>query len=266
MNLDKFIITKLNGYQNVEISIKDNRKILVAENGSGKTTILNILYCCLTNNTNKLKNFIFEKAELSFSNGSKTIFYRDDLEQKYNENFDDVWVSYSRLKPSDYFLLNEKLNNIFHLVGLIFEYSGYLDAERFIRHYVNIIFETEGRLNTYKKKYISKYLLDNLNFNAAKMFVDVDDLIIEKEHLYKAYFYLKSGDFDNYTGKNKFNSFGEKTRKNAFSREISNFLLSELEVRIIEIKNLKRSIYYNAKVNTIFCQLIGVLKMIPQKF
>lgn len=114
MNLDKFIITKLNGYQNIEISIENNRKILVAENGSGKTTILNILYYCLTNNTNKLKNFIFEKAELKFSNGSKTVFYRHDLEQKYNENFDNVWISYSKLKPSDYFLLNDKLNKIFH--------------------------------------------------------------------------------------------------------------------------------------------------------
>ena len=66
MKLEKFIITKLNGYQNVEIDIENNRKILVAENGSGKTTILNILYCCLTNNTNKLKSFIFEKAEFKF--------------------------------------------------------------------------------------------------------------------------------------------------------------------------------------------------------
>lgn len=252
MNLDKFIITKLNGYQNIEISIENNRKILVAENGSGKTTILNILYYCLTNNTNKLKNFIFEKAELKFSNGSKTVFYRDDLEQKYNENFDNVWISYSKLKPSDYFLLNDKLNKIFHSVGLIFEYSGYIDAERFISNYVNFIFKTEGKSNLYKKKYISKYFLDNLNYNAAKMFVDVEDLLIEKEYLYKAYFYLKSGDFDNYAGKNKFNIFGETTRKNAFSREISNFLLSELEWRITEIKNLKRSTYYNAKVNTIF--------------
>ena len=47
MKLQKFIITKLNGYQNVEIHIENNRKILVAENGSGKTTILNILFCCL---------------------------------------------------------------------------------------------------------------------------------------------------------------------------------------------------------------------------
>lgn len=252
VNLDKFVITKLNGYQNVEINIRDNRKILVAENGSGKTTILNILYCCLTNNTNKLKNFIFEKAELFFSNGNTTIFYKDDLEQKYNENFDDVWSSYSRLKPSDYFLLNDKLNSIFHSAGLVFEYSGYIDAERFVRNYVNFIFETDGRSEFFKKRYISKYFLDNLKLNTAKMFIDVEDLVMEKEYLYKAYFYLKSGEFSNYSGKRKFNAFGEVNRKNSFSREISNFILSELEWRITEIKNLKRSKFYNAKVNTIF--------------
>ncbi|MEG2637586.1 MAG: AAA family ATPase, partial [Acinetobacter sp.] len=64
MKLEKFIITKLNGYQNVEIDIDNNKKILVAENGSGKTTILNILFYCLKNNTSKLKNFNFEKVEL----------------------------------------------------------------------------------------------------------------------------------------------------------------------------------------------------------
>ena len=252
MKLEKFIITKLNGYQNVEIDIENNRKILVAENGSGKTTILNILYCCLTNNTNKLKSFIFEKAELKFSNGNKTVFYRDDLEQKYNQNFDDVWISYSKLKPSDYFLLNEKLNNIFQFVGLVFEYSGYLDAEKFIKNYVDVIFKFDGRSNLLKEKYLSKYLVDNLDFIAAKMFVNIDELIIEKEYLYKAYFYLKSGDFDNYAGKNKFNILGVNARRNLFSREITDFLLRELEWRIVEIKNLKRSSYYNSKVSTIF--------------
>lgn len=147
MKLQKFIITKLNGYQNVEIDIDSNKKILVAENGSGKTTILNILFYCLKNNTVKLKNFNFEKVELIFENNIKTIFYKDDLEEKYNENFDDVWKNYSRLKPSEYFLLSKKLNNLFDFLGLICEYSGYIDAERFVDFYIYTIFETR-----YEKK------------------------------------------------------------------------------------------------------------------
>lgn len=252
MKLEKFIITKLNGYQNVEIHIENNKKILVAENGSGKTTILNILYCCLTNNTNKLKNFLFEKAELKFSNGQKTVFYKDDLEQKYNENFDGVWENYSRLRPSDYFFLNEKLNNLFSSVATIFEYYGYIDAQRFMKQYVESIFKFEGRNKELRRKYISKYLIESFDSVSTRMFFDVDDLIIEKEYLYKAYFYLKSGEFDNFTRKNKFDIFGERARKNVFYREIMDIFLSELEWRITEIKNLKRSYYYNSKVNTIF--------------
>lgn len=252
MNLDRILITKLNGYQNIEINIKENKKILVAENGSGKTTILNILYCCLTNNTNKLKNFIFEKAELSFSNNHKTVFYRDDLEQNYKENFDVVWNNYSVLKPSDYLLLNKKLNDFFHSVSLIFEYSGYIDAKNFIKFYVDFIFKHETKTKHIKRRLFEKYFYNHLNYNTTKMFLNIDDIIIEKEYLYKAYFYLKSRNFDHYNEKIKFNDFDETTRKNTFSREISNILLHELEWKVTEIKNLERSTYYNPKIHTIF--------------
>ncbi|WP_180169390.1 AAA family ATPase [Acinetobacter sp. YH12021] len=183
MKLEKFIITKLNGYQNVEIHIENNKKILVAENGSGKTTILNILFCCLTNNTSKLKGFIFEKAELIFSNGKVIKFYKDDLEQKYNENFDDIWDNYSRLKPSDYFLINEKLNSFFEFVNFILEYSGYIDVEKFIGFYVHTIFDVKS--DYAKKRFIQNYIIKNLNFDAARMLIDIDKLILSKPDLYK---------------------------------------------------------------------------------
>lgn len=252
MKLQKFIITKLNGYQNVEINIDDNVKILVAENGSGKTTILNILYYCLTNNTSKLKNFIFEKAELIFSNEEKTVFYKDDLEKEYNENFDGVWENYSRLRPSEHFFLNQKLNSLFGSIGTIFEYSGYIDAQIFIKNYVSIVFKLDSRSKLFRTKYISKYLIDSLNSEFPRRFIDIDDLITEKEDLYRAYFYLKSGGFDNFLGKNRFNTYSEITKKTVFYKEILTIFLMELEHHIAEIKNLKRSSYYNTKVSTIF--------------
>lgn len=247
MKLQKFIITKLNGYQNVEIHIENNRKILVAENGSGKTTILNILFCCLTNNTSKLKGFTFEKAELIFSNGKVTRFYKDDLEQKYNENFDDIWDSYSRLKPSDYFLINEKLNSFFEFVNFILEYSGYIDVEKFIGFYIHKIFDVNSDYS--KKRFIQNYIVKNLNFDAAGMLIDIDKLILSKSDLYKIYFYLRSGEFEIYNRKMHVRG---RLDRNRFSREVLDFLMRELEFRISEIKNLKRCEYYNPKISTIF--------------
>lgn len=247
MKLEKFIITKLNGYQNVEIDIDNNKKILVAENGSGKTTILNILFYCLKNNTSKLKNFNFEKVELIFENNTKTVFYKDDLEEKYNENFDDVWKNYSRLKPSEYFSLSKRLNNLFEFLGLICEYSGYLDAERFVDFYIYTIFET--RYENKIKDRILDYILHRLEFIAAKMLIDIDSLIITKNDLYKSYFFLKSGDYDHFRKKNMLMN----GRSTVFlNDEIYHFLLRELEYRISEIKNLKRSIYFKGKIETIF--------------
>ncbi len=40
--------------------------------------------------------------------------------------------------------------------------------------------------------------------------------------------------------------------RNRFSREVLDFLMRELEFRISEIRNLKRSEYYNPKISTIF--------------
>ena len=42
--LTKFKITKLFGYQNVDIDFDSNYKIIIGENGLGKTTVLNCLF------------------------------------------------------------------------------------------------------------------------------------------------------------------------------------------------------------------------------
>lgn len=42
--LTKFLIKNLNNEYDVFLEFKDNKKIIVSENGSGKTTILNIFH------------------------------------------------------------------------------------------------------------------------------------------------------------------------------------------------------------------------------
>ena len=44
MNIEKINIEGLFGEHDYHIPVKNNKLILVAENGSGKTTIVNIIY------------------------------------------------------------------------------------------------------------------------------------------------------------------------------------------------------------------------------
>lgn len=68
--LKKFAIRGLYGERDVEILFSDNIKIVVAENGYGKTTVLNALYALLSGNISNLRKLDFEVVEITFSDGA----------------------------------------------------------------------------------------------------------------------------------------------------------------------------------------------------
>lgn len=72
-NIKHFSIYGLFGRSDVHIPFEENVKILVGENGIGKTQILNIFYYTLTTNFLKLKQFPFDKIELKFDNVNELI-------------------------------------------------------------------------------------------------------------------------------------------------------------------------------------------------
>jgi predicted ATPase len=78
--ISKFKITNLFGYQNVEIDFTDRYKILIGENGLGKTTVLNSLYFLLDKRFKKLNALKFDSIELLFANKNKISFTKNDLE------------------------------------------------------------------------------------------------------------------------------------------------------------------------------------------
>lgn len=59
--ITNFTIDGLHGYKNFSILFKDNRLVLVGENGSGKTSVLRIFYYFLTCNWTELVKFKFKK-------------------------------------------------------------------------------------------------------------------------------------------------------------------------------------------------------------
>lgn len=79
-NIKKYTIKGLFNSQDVEIPFDDNIKILIGENGLGKTTILNSLYFLLTKKWEKLAKIPFESIELLFDNNSVIYFTKNQLE------------------------------------------------------------------------------------------------------------------------------------------------------------------------------------------
>jgi predicted ATP-binding protein involved in virulence len=79
-NLKSFSIKGLFGDRTVTIPFKDDVKILIGENGLGKTTVLSMLYYTLTNKIFKLKDFDFKSLELSFTDGQKISIEKEKLQ------------------------------------------------------------------------------------------------------------------------------------------------------------------------------------------
>ena len=72
--LKQFTISNLYGYRTVDIRISDNRLVLIGENGTGKTTVLNILCFMLARQWHRIESYEFDRIELvvSTADGSQT--------------------------------------------------------------------------------------------------------------------------------------------------------------------------------------------------
>lgn len=62
--IESFKITKLWGYRDIDLTFNNNVNILIGPNGSGKTTILNLLHAILSADLPNLLNVNFEQAEI----------------------------------------------------------------------------------------------------------------------------------------------------------------------------------------------------------
>lgn len=78
--IKRFKITNLFGFRTVEISFENNIKILIGENGLGKTTVLNSLYYLLNKMYTRLSKIDFEIIEVEFINGTTISFSKLELE------------------------------------------------------------------------------------------------------------------------------------------------------------------------------------------
>ena len=119
-NIKSFSVSGLFGTDDVHIPFDENIKILVGENGIGKTQVLNLFYYTLTRNFFKLGEFKFDRLVLSFNDRKSieiTKFYVDELVKEIYDNpiiMDEV--NHQITHPSRYqdlFFKTEILKNKF---------------------------------------------------------------------------------------------------------------------------------------------------------
>lgn len=79
MKLTRYVINDLFGYQTVDIPFDGNIKILIGENGIGKTTVLNTLFFILSKKFDRLNKINFSSIELH-SDKRKIVIRKDELQ------------------------------------------------------------------------------------------------------------------------------------------------------------------------------------------
>lgn len=78
--IKEFYINNLFEERNVRIPFDTEFKIIVAENGYGKTTILNSFYALVSGDVSKLRKVVFEKIGLLFTDGTEISFKKSDFD------------------------------------------------------------------------------------------------------------------------------------------------------------------------------------------
>ncbi|MEG4839218.1 AAA family ATPase [Microcoleus sp. B9-D4] len=87
-NIKSFSVQGIFGTDDVHIPFDENTKILVGENGLGKTQVLNLFYYTLKRNFFRLGEFSFDKLILEFSQGNPIEIYKDKVDELIQELYD----------------------------------------------------------------------------------------------------------------------------------------------------------------------------------
>lgn len=95
--LSEFSIYGLYGNRDIIIPFPYPWKVLVSENGLGKTTVLNTLYAVLSGRFFKLENLEFGKIVATFPTGSVSI-HKNDIEQLLKEDYNEKYEEYRELR------------------------------------------------------------------------------------------------------------------------------------------------------------------------
>ena len=161
MIITKFNIEKLHGYKNIEIPFNSRAKILIAENGSGKTALLSILSKILQRDWVRLREIDFFSAAVTFSiNGSekKVLIKKDEISRYLND-------MESKISKDQKFMLdfsNLNFKDVYHFC------TQQYDPENYEKTKSHFVIDSLYERTPFNHKAIKKLLddiLGNLDFN-----------------------------------------------------------------------------------------------------
>ncbi len=89
--IKEFSIFGLFGDRNLIIKFKSPTKILIGENGTGKTTVLNILYSVLSCKFRKLLSYDFTKLSIKFRSGDQIEIKKIDLMEDIDKSSTQIF-------------------------------------------------------------------------------------------------------------------------------------------------------------------------------
>jgi predicted ATPase len=98
--LKSFSVNGLFGFKDVKIPFDKEAVILIAENGSGKTTILNTLYYSISCKFHKLSAIDFNSIGLEFVSGVSVEIKKNDLKSFYQRDISEFISSLRPFLPS----------------------------------------------------------------------------------------------------------------------------------------------------------------------
>lgn len=129
MNITLFSVIGLFGDKNLEMIIEDNKLIIVAENGSGKTIILRLFYLFFSKQWNDLLEYEFEKI-IATVNGSEFVFHKADyleydIPNHVIEQLIAEYPAYKQFFEDDLrkYKVDELLNNEFIVTDIASKYD-----------------------------------------------------------------------------------------------------------------------------------------------